>query len=272
MTINITLHKQSYKIDLTTLAEISIPLNFHGKQPNHFDAPHADSKALESTDFIGDTRRGGSCNVEEIRLIPHCNGTHTECIGHITDERIAITEVTLDLLIPATLITVAPVIASETGDDYDPQKTANDLLITTDSLKKALAKNDRTFLDGLVIRTLPNDASKKIRRYTEQPPPFFSTPAMRFISDLPVRHLLVDISSLDRMHDEGKLSNHHIFWNVPPESHSPTPQSRRDRTVTEMIYVPDEIPDGNYLLSIQIPHFISDAAPSRVFLFSPIPA
>ncbi len=272
MDLSLNISGKTFTFDFSSSIDISIPLNFHGKQPNHFGAQTALSKPLESADFIGDTRRGGSCNVEALRLIPHCNGTHTECIGHITDERIAIADVTLDLLIPATLITVAPVPADETGDEYCPEKTANDLLITAESLEKALTKTDRAFLEGLILRTLPNDPSKKNRRYTEQPPPFFSTPAMQFLSDLPVQHLLVDIPSLDRMYDAGKLSNHHTFWNVPSESHTPTPQSRRDRTVTEMIYAPDEIPDGNYLVSIQIPHFISDAAPSRVFLFSPIPA
>ncbi len=267
MKSQISIEKKIYSVDHSHFIDISIPLLFDDRQPNHFGAKAASSESLKSADFIGDTRRGGSCNVEEYHLIPHCNGTHTECIGHITDERIAINRIKFDLLIPATLISVEPVISVETSEDYYPEKTTDDLLITIDSLKEVLSKKNEAFLDGLIIRTLPNDASKMIRRYTEQPPPFFSTQAIQFLSELPVRHLLVDMPSLDRMYDEGKLSNHHIFWNVPPESHTPTPQSRRDRTITEMIYVPNEIPDGNYLLSIHIPNLAADAAPSRILLF-----
>ena len=40
--------------------------------------------------FIGDTRMGGPCNFETYSITPHCNGTHTECVGHITNERVSI--------------------------------------------------------------------------------------------------------------------------------------------------------------------------------------
>ena len=35
-----------------------------------------------------------------------------------------------------------------------------------------------------------------------------------------------------------------------------------------MIYVPDCISDGSYLLNLQIPAFLSDAAPSRPILYA----
>jgi hypothetical protein len=69
------------------------------------------------------------------------------------------------------------------------------------------------------------------------------------------------------MFDEGRLNAHHIFWNVPANSHEKHPHTRLDKTITEMIYVANDISDGFYLANIQIPNFISDAAPSRVLLF-----
>jgi hypothetical protein len=39
--------------------------------------------------------------------------------------------------------------------------------------------------------------------------------------------------------------------------------------VTEMIFVPGEVPDGRYCLTIQTPHIVSDAVPSRPILFWP---
>ena len=34
-----------------------------------------------------------------------------------------------------------------------------------------------------------------------------------------------------------------------------------------MIFVPDDVPDGRYFLTIQFPNIISDAVPSRPILF-----
>jgi hypothetical protein len=37
--------------------------------------------------------------------------------------------------------------------------------------------------------------------------------------------------------------------------------------VTELAWVPDSVPDGLYLLDLQVPAFASDAAPSRPVLY-----
>ncbi len=254
--------------DLSRPVDISIPLNFAGEQPNHFGAPPACAEPLRAGEFIGDTRQGGSCNVAVCHLIPHCNGTHTECIGHITRERISVNAVLREVLIPATLITVSPQPAETSPDGYRPDLQPGDHIITRQLLQEHSAlQAQNPFLRGLIVRTLPNAASKKSRDYAAHPAPFFSLDAMEFLAGLPLHHLLVDLPSVDRAHDQGLLSAHHVFWEVPPGSHRPTPRSRRDRTITEMIYVPDDVPDGMYLLSIQIPDFCTDAAPARVLLF-----
>ena len=75
-----------------------------------------------------------------------------------------------------------------------------------------------------------------------------------------VKHLLIDLPSIDKEKDEGALLAHKAFWNYPV-----TP--RLDAFITELIYVPNEIKDGLYLLNIQIAPFETDAAPSRPILF-----
>jgi hypothetical protein len=90
---------------------------------------------------------------------------------------------------------------------------------------------------------------------------------MSYIVSLGVTHLLVDLPSVDRMYDEGRLSAHHIFWNLPPGSHATPGQVEQKRSITELIYVEDRVPDGSYALNIQIASFDCDAAPSRPFLF-----
>lgn len=267
MKLQLTIGSRSYQFNPAEWFDISIPLHFNGEQPNHFGVEPAVSQALEMDEFIGDTRRGGGCNVESYRLIPHCNGTHTECLGHITEERISVHESLKDSFVPATLITIRPVKASDTADVYRPEKEADDRLITCNALEEALINCSRDLLQGLIIRTLPNDTSKKSRYYLENPPPFFSLKAMQYICELEIKHLIVDIPSVDRMFDGGRLSAHHIFWNIPPGSRQAAPEAHRSKTITEMVYIPGEIPDGHYLANIQIPNFAADAAPSRVLLF-----
>jgi len=266
MIATITIYDNRYRVDTENLTDISIPVRFNGEQPNTYGVPKASAQAYEDGAFIGDTRRGGSCNFEQYRIVPHCNGTHTECVGHIALARISVHSVLTCAWIPATLITVQPV--RETDETCFPPARPGDLRITEKMLGQALTGSSEGFLRALVVRTLPNNASKKSRVYGEPPPPYFTTEAMRLIVERGVMHLLVDTPSVDRTFDDGKMTCHHVFWNVPFDSHDVDPQDHSMRTITEMIYVPDELEDGNYLLNLQIPAFVADAAPSRPLLFN----
>lgn len=267
MIFSIQINNYFYKINVNEPIDIAIPLIFNDAQPNAFGVEMATAKACETENFIGDTRRGGSCNFEQYKFIPHCNGTHTECVGHITNKRISIHESLKDFFIPSTLVTVQPVNALKAEDTYSVKFSKEDKLITKKMLEYALAETDENFLQGLIIRTLPNDESKKTRIYKENNAPYFSLEAMRFIVEKNVRHLLFDAPSIDRMFDEGKLSNHHMFWNIEFGSFEPKKESLLYNTITEMIFVPNIVEDGNYLLNLQIAPFFSDASPSRAILF-----
>ena len=255
--------------NLTNPIDISIPLSFDGPQPNAFGVAPASANACEYGSLVGDTRRGGSCNFEHITLIPHCNGTHTECVGHITHERISVRNCLKDVFMPATLISVEP---EETNGDL----TISRSLIETAVLSLGRALTDvratDTMLTALIVRTLQNDDGKLTRRYDENNiPPYFSTEAMEFIVECGFRHLLVDLPSIDRIYDDGKLTNHRIFWNVAPGSFETNAATRIYSTITELIYVPNGVADGEYLLNLQIAPFDSDAAPSRPILFKSEP-
>lgn len=279
----------AYRAELSSGHSIAIPLRFDGPQPNSYDVPGATAKAVEAGSFVGDTRRGGSCNFDVVTMITHCNGTHTECVGHIALERIALTDMLPPALSPALLISVHVDAAMETDENYDPPKSAEDMFITAAAIRAsiealgillpselpAVAGPDNRpfnpFLEALVIRTLPNDRGKLSRRYMEAPAPFFSFEAMRLLRALGVAHLLVDIPSLDRAFDEGKMSAHHIYWDVAAGSHEVETSNASPRSVTEFIFVADNIADGRYLLDIQIAPFAADAAPSRPVLYPLIP-
>lgn len=233
------------------IADLSIPLIFDGPQPSAFGVDAATAKAL------GDTRTGSSVNFEQYTFIPHCNGTHTECVGHITGERISVRDCLKDAIMRAVLISVGP-----SANDKD-------LVIGIDELKKSDLKPPATEddSDSLIVRTLPNDETKLSRVYDgENIPPYFSAEAMRYIAECGFKHLLVDLPSVDRLFDDGKLVNHRIFWKVEPDSFEINAATRTHSTVTELIYVPNEIEDGEYLLNLQIAPFEADAAPSRPVL------
>ncbi len=268
MHLNLELYGKRYRIATESPMDLSIPLHFNGPQPNTYDVPIATAAAVEAGQFIGDTRRGGSCNFETYTMIPHCNGTHTECIGHLSFERISIHKTLRETLFPAVLTSVQPVQALNSSETYHLRKEESDFLITANALRTALVNADNSFLRALIIRTLPNDSTKMSRRYAEAPAPFFSIEALEFIRSLDVEHLLVDVPSLDRARDEGKLSAHRIFWDMPPMTHDVSLTAHSLRTITEMIYVDDSISDGKYLLNLQIASFVADAAPSRPILYS----
>lgn len=252
MIITTEIAGERYRFDASRPIDISIPLIFNGPQPNAYGVENAASEACVSGDLIGDTRRGGSCNFERYTIIPHCNGTHTECIGHITNDRLSVRDCLRDAVIPARLITVEPKV-DEIGDR----------VITGEMLDV----RTQAPLPGLIVRTLPNDDSKLTRIYNDVIPPYFTTEAMHLMAESGIAHLLVDTPSIDRIYDEGKLANHRIFWKVEPGKFDAAEGSRRNATITELIYVPNEIADGEYLLNLQIAPFAADAAPSRPMLF-----
>lgn len=269
MIVSVEISNQIYKFDANRPLDISIPLDFHGVQPNAYDVERASSKPCIAENLIGDTRLGGSCNFEQITFIPHCNGTHTECVGHVTNERISIHNALKECFIPSTLITTTPVIALETNESYPVVLSDKDNFITSGALKMALENTDTNFLQGLIVRTTPNDESKKSRNYMENHPPFFSTEAMKFINEKNIKHLFVDIPSIDRVFDEGRLSNHRIFWNLKQGSFRKNEKTFVNKTITEMTFAPNSIKDGSYFVNLQITAFVSDASPSRAILFSP---
>jgi kynurenine formamidase len=204
-------------------------------------------------------------------LAAHLNGTHTECVGHISRDRVAIHDTLRESLIPATLITIAPALASDSGESYDPAFRKEDHVITRTGLERAINRDDRAFLQGLVVRTTPNDSTKQTRDYGKSPPAFFTMEAMRYLGELDVQHLVTDLPSIDRLSDEGKLTNHHIYWDVPLGHHPTANDPISNKTITELVYAADDIADGRYLLNLQIAPFMADASPSRVFLYELTP-
>ena len=267
MQLNFEHQGKRYQCATEDATSIAIELDFDGPQPNYFGVDPASSSALKLDGFVGDTNQGGSCNVDSLCLVPHCNCTHTESVGHIVNQDVPVGQIAIDPIIVAMLVTVQPQTAKQVTETYRPELEGSDQIIDSTQLLDAVAKlgDPKLICPGaLIVRTLPNDTDKRSRTYSKKnASPFFTVEAVEAINSLGVEHLLVDFPSIDRSNDDGLLTNHHIFWGVPETTHDLTESTKRDKTITEMVFVADEIADGLFGINIQVPALKSDAAPSR---------
>jgi len=252
--------------------DLSIPLQFDAAQPRFFGAPYASSKPLAAGRFTGEVRRGSSCNCATITLTPHCNGTHTECLGHVTHQRMSVRDAAVEPFCPALLISVQPCPAAQSGEGAEPAPRPTDLLITRAALQSALAGQALDDPPALIVRTLPHDSGRMHRDYDDgAAAPYFSSQAMHWIVAHGVRSLIVDLPSIDRS-DSAHLTAHRIFWGLPAHSTDAAEATRPRAVITELAYVEPHIADGPYLLNLQVAPFVSDAAPSRPVLLPLLPA
>lgn len=248
---------QNFEIDLSKPIDISIPITNDEQNPIAWYQNAPEINPVVIGDWIGKVSEGkSSTNFNNLFFNPHAHGTHTECLGHITKEFYSINQCLKQFFFWATLISV------------QPEKVGEDLVISKSQIEKALQSvyNSEIKSEAIVIRTLPNEASKKSLKYSNTNPPFLSEEAALFLRKSGIQHLLIDLPSVDKEKDEGKLVAHKAFWNVKDVSHLNV-DARLNSTITEMIFVPNEVHDGNYVLNLQIASFENDASPSKPILY-----
>jgi arylformamidase len=269
--LELTLGGRRYHAFPERAASLAIPIRFDGASLTAFGVGPATAAAVCGGGFVGDTTRGGSCNVGELQLIPHCHGTHTECVGHLVDERVSVDLVLRGTLFPATLVTLAPEPAAGHPEADAAIAAPGDGLVSARVLAAALGlgtgRTPDPFHRAVVIRTTPNATAKLAARYDgAAPPPYLTAAAGALLADLGCDHVIVDLPSLDRMSDGGKLAAHRAFFGLPAGSRALGAARRGHATITELAFIADEIADGRYLLDLQLAAFALDAAPSRPLL------
>jgi hypothetical protein len=259
--ISVEIAGNQYRANSESVYDISIPLDFNAPQLQAYGAPAAKATTYLQNSFLGDVKQGGSCNCQSYQVIPHCHGTHTESVGHITQSGVAVNTLATQGLMLAELITIQPTqISNNDGTD--------DFLITAQHLQQTFQKHSLKGLAALIIRTLPNDNSKLTQNYDVLPyPAYFEPAALAWLASIGIEHVLVDVPSVDRIADGGKLLAHRAFWGLPAGNTNVAHAVRPQATITELIYVPAHVQDGTYLLSLQIAPWCTDAAPSRPLLY-----
>ena len=259
---------QRFAVDLRSPHDLAIALDFDDLQPRWFGAALAHSAPLASGDFSGQVKSGASCNCSTVTLTPHCDGTHTECAGHLTLETLEARKVIPVGFLKALLVTVTPTPADRTGESSRPTPQAGDLLITSAALARAWPAGLPFEPQALVVRTLPNSIRKRTRDYRSQPAAFLSLPAATLMVTRGIEHLVLDVPSADRADDAGELSAHREFFGLPAGSVALAAVRRPQCTITELAYIDDAVADGAYMLNLQIPALGGDAVPSRPLLYT----
>lgn len=234
-----------YRADLSAPIDISIPLRASEDNPVAWYLGAPEITPVQLGDWTGSVASGASTNFNNIRFNPHAHGTHTECAGHITRELYSINDVLKRFFFVSELISV------------QPEPRGEDFVITREQVETAVSGKDA---EAVIIRTLPNDTGKLTQKYSHTNPPYLEEAVAVYLRQAGVKHLLIDLPSVDKERDDGKLLAHKAFWDI-------NGKIRLDATITEFIFVPDAVPDGTYLLNLQIASFVNDASPSKPVLY-----
>ena len=242
---------KNYSVDFSKPIDISIPLSNTEENPIAWYIEKPVIEPVKFGDWVGKVAEGSSTNFNNIFFNPHGHGTHTECLGHITRDFYSINQCLNQFVFEAQLITISP------------EKINDDFVITKEQILKNISQNPK---EALIIRTLPNEESKKHLNYSNTNPPYVSEEAANLIREIGIKHLLIDLPSVDKEKDEGKLLAHKAFWNVK-NINQVNSDARFDCTITEMIFVPNTVQDGFYVLNLQIASFENDASPSKPILY-----
>ena len=238
-------NSQKHKIDLSKPLDISIPLKASKNNVNAWYLNEPKIEPVRVEDWTASVNKGASVNFNTISFNPHAHGTHTECVGHITEKVHSINKNLKQFFFYAEVVTVAP------------EKLQDDFVISKKQLQFALGNKKR---EAIIIRTIPNTREKLSKQYSNTNPTYLLEDAAEYLKKKGIKHLLIDLPSVDKEKDEGKLLAHNAFWNTKGKL-------RMDATITEFIFVPNTIEDGNYFLNLQIAPFENDATPSKPILY-----
>ncbi|TMM32295.1 cyclase family protein [Polaribacter aestuariivivens] len=245
MKATIEYNSRKITVNISDPLDISIPIDVSKKNVNawYVDDPKIFPEEIDGE--IVKVSEGAVVNFNNIHFNPHSHITHTECVGHITEKVHSVNKNLKYFIFLAEVVTVAP------------ESKGEDLVISARQLKTALGNKKR---DAIVIRTIPNLTDKKSMSYSNTNPPYLLEEAAVYLKEKGIKHLLIDLPSVDKEKDDGELLAHNAFWNT-------SGKIRMNATITEFIYVPNSVEDGEYLLNLMIAPFENDATPSKPVLY-----
>lgn len=207
-------------------------------------------------DWVGSVAQGGSVNFNDLEVNPHAHGTHTESVGHISPREDSVEGLFKEFFFEALVVSIP--VASNQGITGKSLKDCIDGIDKSNDLGAGFWSSRAR---ALVLRTLPNDRNKLTANYDHKGWPYLNPDAAQYLVELGIEHLLIDTPSVDPEKDQGALLAHKAFWQWPEHP-------RNSATITEFIYIPDEVKDGPYLLELQSAAIVNDATFSRPIIYA----
>lgn len=240
---------RSFSVDLSKPIDLSLPLHEGADQVRAWGVGPVkmEPEQVDGKPFV--VKEGAPVNFRNISFNPHGHGTHTETVGHLSPEIHPVGETFKRYFFVAQIVSLLP----ETRRAPDNR---TDMVITLEQLRSAV--NERP-PEALILRILPH-SEKRGRDWTGTNATYLQSTACAWLRSIGIKHLLLDQPSVDREEDGGVLAAHHAFWDYPNTIDL-------ERTITEMLNIPQEVRDGDYLLEMQLPHLMNDAAPSRPVVY-----
>ncbi len=229
-----SLHWSGMPVDLSRPVDLSWPVRRQAG-PLAFGLPPARFEIFATEGFVGDVAAGGSCNVEVLHLVPHGNGTHTECWGHVSEEAVYISDLDIPWMFPA-------VVAKVEGRCDQP--------LGVDALsERARRWVEHPEVKGVIlhVRNVPPPPHD----FTGTRPPFVGEALAAYLAEH-VEHLITNLPSVDAETSK-ELPAHRRFLGRSP----------RSRTITELACIPEALAEGPVWLVLMVPAIETDAVPSR---------
>lgn len=253
MIAEITHQDRTFRVDLSQPIDLSLPLHDGEHQVRAWWVDPVRMEPVRAGGKVYSVKAGAPVNFRNLFLNPHGHGTHTESVGHIAPVVHPVGDQLARYFFTAQLVSVMP-------REHSTSEGITDRVITLEQLRSVMPERPP---EALIIRTLP-ESDNSARDWSGSNPCYLQDTACAWLRDIGVQHLLLDLPSVDREEDGGALAAHHAFWDFPNTVD-------RTRTITELIDVPGTVRDGEYLLELQLPHLMNDAAPSRPVIYALLP-
>ena len=247
MKITLEHQNKTWSADLSKPIDISIPMLASEHSVRAWYVDPLKIEPVRMGDWVGAINKGASVNFNNIYFNPHGHGTHTECYGHISKELVSVNQSLKKFAFTAEVVSIDPII-QENGD----------AVVMLEQLQEKLNSD---LPEAIIIRTSPNGIEKLIKNYSNTNPTYLDHKAAEWLREKGVEQLMIDTPSVDREEDGGALLAHRAFWNYPENP-------RTKACITELIYVPNTVKDGFYLLHLSFAAFENDAAPSKPILYA----
>lgn len=233
---------RSYQVDLSQGIDLSSTLGKPREELKAWGVPDVKVEPVKQNGWVGRVSEGAPINFNDIAFNPHGNGTHTECYGHISADFHGMADRLKKHHFVCELFRMTP------------EDREGDKVVTLESFK---LKNCSDGVEAVIL--LAGDQRPGFD-FTGRNPVYFEPGLMDFLRRRGVQHFLTNLPSVDPEEDGGALLSHRAFWNYPQ-------QPREAATITELLLVPDEVPEGRYLLNLQLAAFENDAVPSRPVIY-----